>query len=504
MAITVMVTMEIMVCAHRAGGLTLPTTHLRNDGSSPPSMQRKPSNTPRSNSLVGDGLAAKFSVHSRGAGGIVELGESLPTDDSCVLFGLVTCIIGSGTFARTKYVMINLSGAACPPIRRMKWNEFKPEAHQVLGLDCVEFAAEARSDVTLEALIELLLRVCVSDDLGEAEISAASIRADLEEQARRAQAALRERQASVGAYTGPRTLLAMGKRLSVPEVVKLVHQPAGPLNWLLINANMELIEAGGGSVREMADHLDPSQVAFGMLRMGFGSGQFKRNYWLFIHWSGDVAAVTARGKANASLEKCKAALSPTQIDFFGATKEEVTVDVFIKKVVKYCCVDGETGKGESALSFEAFMEALQEDQKKLEEEFGLGSAGGGGQPVGSDFASLDVREAVRSVRDTKDPFNWVVIQPVANAKVGTATQAAAAPALKKAVDTTSAFADKQSPFGEFKLKKCPHPAVMKDVVSPGPLKAVETDDRSAPVIDPEVKVGKNGRADLMAAINKLP
>ena len=58
-------------------------------------------------------INGKFQVLARGAGGIEELSSELPEDDSSVVWGLVTCIIGSGTFARTKYVKVNLSGAKC-------------------------------------------------------------------------------------------------------------------------------------------------------------------------------------------------------------------------------------------------------------------------------------------------------------------------------------------------------------------------------------------------------
>ena len=57
--------------------------------------------------------AEKFQVLARGAGGIEELSSELPEDDASVVWGLVTCIIGSGTFARTKYIKVNLSGAKC-------------------------------------------------------------------------------------------------------------------------------------------------------------------------------------------------------------------------------------------------------------------------------------------------------------------------------------------------------------------------------------------------------
>merc|ERR1740139_439865 len=96
--------------------------------------------------------------------------------------------------------------------------------------------------------------------------------------------ALRERrESSVCEYTGPRTIVAMGKKISLPQVLQYVQSPKGPLNWVLIDSSMKLIEAGGGSVAEMSQFFDPKEVSFGLLRMGFGSGQFKRNYWLFIH-----------------------------------------------------------------------------------------------------------------------------------------------------------------------------------------------------------------------------
>ena len=58
----------------------------------------------------------KFSVIARGAGGIEELASELPAEDNAVMWGLVQCIIGSRTFARVKYVLLNFSGAATPPL----------------------------------------------------------------------------------------------------------------------------------------------------------------------------------------------------------------------------------------------------------------------------------------------------------------------------------------------------------------------------------------------------
>ena len=44
-----------------------------------------------------------------------------------------------------------------------------------------------------------------------------------------------------------------------------MHTPNGPLNWVLIDSSMKLIEAGGGSVEEMSQFFDPKEVYEGGL-----------------------------------------------------------------------------------------------------------------------------------------------------------------------------------------------------------------------------------------------
>jgi hypothetical protein len=453
-------------------------------------------------------IASKFSVLARGAGGIGELAESLPEDDASVLWGLVTCIIGSGTFARTKYVMVSMSGGNCAPIRRMKANEFKMEAGMCLGLDCVDFPVAHRSEVTMDSLLELLLKVCVSDD-AKADVTASSIKRDLEEQARKAMMALRERrESSVIEYNGPRTIVAMGKKISVPKVVEYVQKPNGPLNWVIIDHKKNLVEAGGGSVHEMCQFFDPKEVQFGLLRMGFGSGQFKRNFWLFIHWSGESTAKMRRGSCNAELPNCKQALQPSQIDFYASDVSEITVDIIIKKVLTYCRVDGDTSKdGKNPFTIEAFNEALHEDMKQLEEEFGLAEMAAQAASDDDDMSKLKVEEAVRAVRDPNNPYNWLLIQGNANAKPGTgattAVKALGRMSLKK-VETNDKSAPDRASFTDFKLKRTSMPSVMADIAGGATqLKKVDTDDKSGPVIDSTVKVEKHKRGSVLDAIKNL-
>ena len=111
-------------------------------------------------------------------------------------------------------------------------------------------------------------------------------------------------------------------------------------------------------------------------------------------------------------------------------------------------------------------------------------------------------DAVRGVRDPKNPYNWLLIQQIVNAKPGVAAMAAVGKmSLLKKVGAPEVRA--ASPFGDFKLKKSAHPAVMADIAqgsSGTSLKKAETNDKSAPVIDSTVTIGKNKRGELMEAI----
>jgi len=455
-------------------------------------------------------VAGKFIITGRGGGGISEMASELPEDDASVLWGLVTCVIGSGTFARTKYVLVSMAGSNCPAIRRMKSAEMNPEAGMLLGLDCIAFKAEKHEDVTLDAIVDKLLKECVSDNVGVAAMTASSIKADLEEQARKAMMALRDRRdSSVSEYTGPRTIIAMGKKISVEKVLEYVQKRDGPLNWALIDSRQKIIEAGGGGVHEMREFLDDKEVSFGILRMGFGSGQFKRNFWLFIHWAGDKAHPTVRGKANAELAACKNLLQPSQIDFFGVNRVDITVEIIIEKVLKYCTVDGDTKKSQQTLDLAAYNEALLEDMKKLEEEFGLDKMA---MPVDNDdLATLDVQDAVRQVRDTNNPYNWLTICAKNNVKPGTGLMAtvSAVGKLRKAVTKESNGIDTKGGWRASGLTKSPMPDVVEGIKAGGEnrlssLKHVETDDKSGPVIDKDAKIKPNNRNSLMAEISKLP
>lgn len=192
----------------------------------------------------------------------------------------------------------------------------------------------------------------------------------------------------------------------------------------------EVVNAGSGSVPEMVRFLDDNQVFFGILRMAFGTGVFRRCKWVFIHWSGEKVGGVKRGKANAADKPLRKVFGPTNLDHFAATREDVTVPILIEKVKKFVVTDGEASdEVESLYSLESFMEALDEEKKAAEKEFhngddekeneasGLTAVGGMAAPATADDAASDAsekgpsfEEALDSVRGDSEPFNWLLAE----------------------------------------------------------------------------------------------
>ena len=106
----------------------------------------------------------------------------------------------------------------------------------------------------------------------------------------------------------PRTALALRADFKLTEALDMVKSQTGALNWVLVTPELGLVEAGGGSIPEMVNFLPESDVAFALVRMGFGAGRFRRNHFLFVHWASDACPVVKRGKANARKMPVKSAL----------------------------------------------------------------------------------------------------------------------------------------------------------------------------------------------------
>merc|ERR1711937_206147 len=83
------------------------------------------------------------------------------------------------------------------------------------------------------------------------------------------------------------------------KALELVRRPMGPFNWALFvpdPTKFLLWDAGSLSVGEMTTMLPEDQVLCGLVRMGFGTGKFRRTKWISIWWIGPKVSAVQKGK----------------------------------------------------------------------------------------------------------------------------------------------------------------------------------------------------------------
>jgi len=371
------------------------------------------------NPMVNLSITDKFITVARGTGGVDELAMFL--DESLVMWGLVKVVVGSGAMARSKFVFLYFSGAGMSTVKRMRFTERRPGAVAALGGGMIDWDREHVKDVTLDTLLEKVLSAVVADD-GGADMSVSAMREQALAQIKAAEEALKRKPAlkrgvSQGGRSGRvsqgggKTALALRAELGFKDVLDMVRNPKGGLNWILVTPTLKLIEAGGGSVPEMRRFLPESDVAFALVRMGFGAGQFRRNNFLFVHWAGEKCPHVQRGKANAEKPTVQSALKCDRLlEMFAQDLDDLTLEDCIEKMKKYLVIDGDEAGEISVASFE---EALKEDKSALVAEFGedAGDDDEGLEGILDEPDELPVAEAVASVRADEEPFNWVLIGP---------------------------------------------------------------------------------------------
>jgi hypothetical protein len=198
-----------------------------------------------------------------------------------------------------------------------------------------------------------------------------------------------------------------------------VRERLGPFNWLLLRptrGGIELIDAGSLSLAEMTKHLDEADVCYGLLRMGFGSGLFRRTKWVGVWFNGPNASALTRGKAAGAKEECLRRIEPFSLVVNASSLEELSLETIIDKVRRAAVIDGDgtdSARGNNVFSADAFEEALAEEVAASSEFFGdSGAAAEGGD------ADLAEREPTAVAADvTSGRYNWASFGLIENASV---------------------------------------------------------------------------------------
>jgi hypothetical protein len=359
-----------------------------------------------------------FTVIDRGAGGIDALRSAL--DAECIWYGLVKFVVGSGSFARTKYIFFHWNGPDCSAVKRGRANAAKSKALEAVGAIHSEMVVIELQQCTTDFFFEKLEKVFVSDD-GDASFSISAMKEDYERSAIDA----RMEEITKGAADAPPrpTAMEMPHPPSAERCIEAVRLPLGPFNWVLLHPLKKgettpvVHNAGGGSVRQMMAWLNDTddKVLYGLIRMGFGSGGFRRTKWIFLMWTGEKMNQVKRGKAMEVEGAMKNLLRPFNLDFKGTNKVEYGLKKIIDRVQKSVVVDGKTGTEEvDVYTIDAFMEALREEAMAnmdfFDEEMERGDDAEEAAAAKKKVV-LPLDATIEMVRNDANNIDWALIAP---------------------------------------------------------------------------------------------
>jgi len=130
-----------------------------------------------------------------------------------------------------------------------------------------------------------------------------------------------------------------------------VRASDGAFNWFLCDSAFNFVNAGSLSAPEMAKWLADDMPLFGLLRMSFGAGKFKRLKWITVSWPGGAkVGMVARAKATGARAGIKAKLGAASVDIEANTIADISLDNINDTVKRSTAVDGATEGGEDPYS----------------------------------------------------------------------------------------------------------------------------------------------------------
>jgi hypothetical protein len=347
-----------------------------------------------------------FKVVARGTKSVSEMVEHC--DEARVFFALLRFDLGQGAFARTKWAFLHWNGENTSAVKRGRWNATLGEALSAVGLTpSLQCEYTDKASCTTEAVLAELASACVNDsDIGDSDFSIDKMKADFEAMLTKADSMSLED--TLGRLP---TANDMKRKFTWEECqahVTNVGPPPGPFNWMLVEAdfkNKKLHNAGGGGVVEIQDWLDEDKVLFGLLRMGFGRGKFRRTKFVFVHWSGPGVSAVKRGQFNAYANDWDTALGHQHVSIASGNKEDFAPEAMIERISKAIVRDSiktDDESSQTAITLESYLDALKEDQERMEDEFG-DEMGGKGE--------LSFAEALASIKDAELPYNFLLFSP---------------------------------------------------------------------------------------------
>lgn len=363
---------------------------------------------------------------------------------------------------------------ACPPLKRGRINTKGSDVKRTLGDVNAVLQFTTPAELTLDSVLASLGKIMASD---AGDVSIAKMKADYQ--------AMIDAHAAHGGAGGPgaksdggivlsrKTAVELGgvqggaalKSVQASRAARVAgscgltrsltsflpppQDSTGAFNWVLFKVggggpgpsgfggDMSFVNAGSLSVPEMVRCLPPDEVCLGLLRLGFGTGRFRRTKYVVVDYAGPALGAVKRAKALGAEEKggtgrvrpgagaavlpvqlpppnhaallapppaaaaragVKAKLGAFSVEVHASTAEELTLAAVIDKVRRATPVDGSEvhagGAPEDAYSMDAFLAALAEEAAASAATFGdsgLVIAGGGDAHKSAAATIADIR-----------------------------------------------------------------------------------------------------------------
>lgn len=248
------------------------------------------------------------------------------------------------------------------------------------------------------------------DDLGEYSID--DMKADYERMLSSARQKVIEAMLKGDGDTEKRkTAKEMG--VTGEKALELVRKPMGAFNWALFHpdpAKLELWDAGSLSVAEMHTILPDDEVLCGLIRMGFGTGQFRRTKWIGIWYSGANVSAVKKGKLlGTGKDQMMRKLNQGGLNMEGSSTDDLSLEAIIDKVRRAAVIDGEgvdgiggaRDVGDDPFSMDAYYAALEEEIK--------GNAAFFGEKTEEQGRNFGLVATVKEVRAKDGKYSWVLV-----------------------------------------------------------------------------------------------
>lgn len=347
-------------------------------------------------------------VVGAGSGGVDEMRESL--DENTVQWGLLRFSIGSGTFKRNKLLLIHFQGEHCSGLTKAKINKHGHLVEKDFGDTAAKLTMSEKEEVTLENILSEGKRVLVGDNLGN--YSMADMKADYEKMLAATRAKAIEAMLKGDGETEKRKT-AKDLGVSGEKALELVRKPMGAFNWALFKPDpttLDLWDAGSLSVAEMHTVLPEDEVLCGLIRMGFGTGQFRRTKWIGIWWSGGKVSAVKKGQMlGTGKDQMMKKINSGGLNMEGSSEDDLSLEAIIDKVRRAAVIDGDgvdgiggaRDIGEDPFSMDAYYAALEEEIKGNREFFG--------EKTEDTSRNFGLAATIKEVRSQDGKYSWLLV-----------------------------------------------------------------------------------------------